>query len=243
MMAVEGELHEWSFGWIFGSSHPFFTVNTDTIYHTWIVLLLLLIISIAARLILRKKNSIARTLVLQYVQSFVDLYNQSLEHFSFNHFSFIAALFTFILMCNTLSLIPTFEEPTTDLNTALALGLISFFYIQAAAIYQEGIGAYLKEYFSPFFLMFPIHVVGKIASIMSISFRLFGNIFGGALIMAIYLTAIRGSLIAELIGLASGMNVLLSVVFGLLEGLLQAFVFAMLSLTYLSIALTHEEEQ
>lgn len=241
MVALEGEITEWSIGWIFGSTHPFFTVDSKIVIHTWVVLLALLIVSIPMRWIVRKKGSVLRYLVLSYIQAFVDLCNQSLEHFSFAHFSFVTALFTFIFACNVSSLIPSLEEPTANLNTTLALGLTSFFYVQGSAILALGPVGYLKEYFAPFFLMFPIHVVGKLASIISISFRLFGNIFGSAIIVKIYMTAIHGSVLFELIGLLSGMNILLALFFGLFEGFLQAFVFAMLSLTYLSIALTEEE--
>lgn len=241
MVALEGEIKEWSFGWIFGSENPFFTINTSLVFHTWAVLIALLIISIPVRWLVRKKGSVIRQLIFMYMQTFLDLCNQSLPEFSFTHFSFITALFTFILACNIISLIPTFEEPTTNLNTTLALGISSFAYIQIAAIARLGLWTYLKEYFAPFFLMFPIHVVGKIASIVSISFRLFGNIFGSAIIVSIYMSTIRGSFLWELFGLLSGFNILLALFFGLFEGFLQAFVFAMLSLTYLSIALTEEE--
>ncbi len=241
MVAFEGEIKEWSFGWIFGSSHPFFVVNAKTILHTWVVLIVLLIIAIPIRWIMRKKDSALRQMILSYIQSFLDLFNQSVNEFSFNHFCFILSLFTFIFACNSISLIPTFEEPTTDLNTTLGLGIASFLYIQAASIAKLGLLTYIKEYFAPFFLMFPIHVIGKLASIMSISFRLFGNIFGSALIMQIYMHTIRGWFIGELFGLVTGLNIILALFFGIFEGFLQAFVFAMLSLTYLSIALSGEE--
>jgi len=241
MVAHEGEMKEWFFGWIFGSTNAFFTIATKTVIHTWVVLLALIIISVPIRWLVLKKGSVIRHLILSYMQAFVDLCNQSLPEFSFTHFSFITALFTFIFACNTISLIPTFEEPTTDLNTTLALGISSFMYIQVAAIAKLGLWTYLKEYFAPFFLMLPIHIVGKLASIISISFRLFGNIFGSALITTIYMSTIRGSLVWEIIGLVTGLNIILAFFFGLFEGFLQAFVFAMLSLTYLSIALAEEE--
>ncbi len=132
------------------------------------------------------------------------------------------------------------EEPTKDINTTLALGLISFFYIQTVAIYKQGILAYIKEYFSPFVFMFPLNIVGKLASIVSISFRLFGNIFGGSIIPKIYFGLIQGSLIGETIGLVLGLNFSLVLFFTLFEGSLQAFVFTMLTLTYLSIAIHGE---
>ena len=83
----------------------------------------------------------------------------------------------------------------------------------------------------------PLNVVGKLATVVSLSFRLFGNIFGGFLISQIYFTAIEGSFWLELGGIITGINLILKVFFCLFEGYLQAFVFTMLTLTYLAIAM------
>src|SRR6185436_19701385 len=103
--------------------------------------------------------------------------------------------------CNTAPLIPWLEEPTRDLNTALALGIISFLYVQLVAVQTRGIFFYIKDFFQPFFIMLPLNVIGKLSSIVSISFRLFGNIFGGAIITKLYFTFISGSIILETMGL------------------------------------------
>ena len=134
------------------------------------------------------------------------------------------------------------EEPTASINTTLALAIIGFFYIQIHAIKHHGIKEYAKEYFQPFFLMLPLHIVGKLSNIVSMSFRLFGNIFGGATISKIYLSLIKSSIVYEVLGILSGINFIFPLFFGLLEGLLQAFVFTMLTLSYLSIALNSETD-
>jgi F-type H+-transporting ATPase subunit a len=232
----------WSLGkFLIGTHHPLLMINKDTIIHTWFVLVILFLVLGAVRFALMKKKSVVRFLAMSYIEFFKDLCNQSMSSFSFTHFAFITSLFTFIFVCNTISILPTLEEPTTDINTTLALGIITFFYIQVVTIYTHGIVTYLKEYFTPFFIMFPLHVIGKLASVVSLSFRLFGNILGGALISNIWLQYIKGSLIMELCGLLTGFNIGLFLFFGLFEGFLQAFVFTMLSLTYLSIALHGEE--
>ena len=89
--------------------------------------------------------------------------------------------------------------------------------------------------------MLPLNLVGKLASIVSISFRLFGNIFGGSIISQIYFGSIKGSLLLETIGILSGVNIAITLFFTLFEGFLQAFVFAMLTLTYLSIGLQSDD--
>lgn len=235
---------DWSIGRAFGYDYPFLSLSATTILHTWIIIALTCGAIFIIRLLFNRKP-ILRYLVTFIVEAFMSLTVQSLGYFSFNHFCFIGSLFLFILLCNIAPIIPWLKEPTNNLNTTLALGLISFIYIQRAAIKTSGLRAYIKnEYFSPFFLMAPLHIVGKIASIISISFRLFGNIFGGFIISHIYfgtLESVAYSWVFQLIGLLTGLNFIIVGFFTLFEGFLQAFVFTMLSLTYLSIAL-HEEE-
>ncbi len=227
-------------GHYFGVEHPFFTLTTSTIIYTWVTLALIFTLLIIARLSLRNKNSLGHYITLSFVRFFVDMVSQSLPTFNFSHFAFIATTFCFVLACNIVSIIPWMEEPTTDLNTTLALGLCSFIYTQIASIQTGGLWEYIKGYFAPFFIMMPLNIVGKLATIMSISFRLFGNIYGGSLITNLYFSVIKGKLLFELVGLMTGLNILFFAFFGLFEGFLQAFVFAMLSLTYLSLALQGE---
>lgn len=233
---------EWNPLSYFGIHHSLFALNENTIINTWIVLAVLAFLILAARVAIMRKSGVGRYMVISYVRSFIDLCSQSFGFFAFNHTTFIIALFTFILLCNIISIIPLVEEPTIDLNTTLALGIIAFTYIQANAIKTHGLWGYLKEYFTPFFFMFPMHVIGKLSTIVSISFRLFGNIFGGATIVTIYSAVIQSSWIAELLTLVSGLNIIIVGFFIIFEGFLQAFVFAMLTLTYLSIALAHDED-
>jgi len=224
-----------------GIDHSFFSINSDTIINTWVVLGVLLILIILARILILKKSSSGRYIVLSYVRTFMDLCSQSFGYFSFAHTAFIIAIFTFIILCNSIAVLPWVEEPTKDLNTALALGILSFLYIQIAAIKTHGFFGYIKEYFLPFIFMFPLHVIGKLSTVISISFRLFGNIFGGATIIHIYNTVLQGSWIFQIAGLITGINFIMIGFFILFEGFLQAFVFTMLTMTYLAIALSHED--
>lgn len=228
----------------FGIHNTFFTIERTTVINTWIVLILLFIILFPVRWLLKKRYSVARQLILGLVANFMGLTTQSLGRFIYGHFVFITSLFFFILTCNIISIIPWLnEEPTSNINTTLALGIISFMYTQINGIRTHGLLGYLKEYLEPAFVMAPIHVIGKLASIVSISCRLFGNIFGGSIIMQLYFGSIANSWITQLIGLAIGLNFLILFFFGLFEGFLQAFVFTMLSLTYLSLAVQHEETE
>ncbi len=224
----------------FGPDNAFWRINKHTVIYTWVCLVVIAAFVLVCRRVLKKKEGMGRFITLSFVEFFIDLVGQTLPQFTFNNLVFIATLFSFILMCNVISVVPWMGEPTTDLNTTLGLGLVSFIYIQYSGIIKHGLWQYIKSYFSPFFLMFPMHVVGKLASIVSISFRLFGNIVGGSIISSIYLGTIQGVLFFEVVGLFTGLNMLIYLFFGVFEGFLQAFVFSMLSLTYLSLAQQEE---
>lgn len=228
------ETSHWSLAPMVGYNHPLLVINSETVIHTWIIIGILVLILFGVRFLLHQ-TKIGRFLVLNFVTFFIDLTKQSLGNVVFSHCVFAGSLFIFIALCNTASLVPWLDEPTKDLNTALALGIISFLYVQIVTIKTHGIGSYIKDFFKPFFVMAPLNIIGKLSSIISISFRLFGNIFGGAVITKIYFELINGHLLRELLGIFTGMNFLLIGFFTLFEGLLQAFVFAMLTLTYLSI--------
>jgi len=225
----------------YGYTHSFWSLNSITLRDTWIVLLILLVIAFPIKMILSQKRSVIRYMLISFISYFVDLITQSLNTFAPHHFNFVTSIFCFIFFCNIASLLPFMEEPTHDLNTTLALGIIAFIYTQIYAIKAHGIKEYLKEFAEPFFLMIPLHIVGKLATIVSISFRLYGNIFGGATITSLYFSFLKGSFLYELIGLCSA-NMIMFLFFGLFEGLLQAFVFTMLTITYLAIAIQHESE-
>ena len=232
--------NQWSLSPLLGTTHSFFTINADTVIQTWIILAALVGLCVTLRLVLHYSCGVGRYTVLRGVYFFVDLCKQSLDAFTFTHLTFITTLFVFIFACNTFAVVPWLEEPTRDLNTTLALGLISFLYIQYESIKKDVVWGYVKSYFKPFFLFFPLNVIGKLASVVSVSFRLFGNIFGGSLISQIYFGAISKWWWLEAICLIFGINLVITGFFTLFEGALQAFVFTMLTLTYLSLALQED---
>ena len=89
--------------------------------------------------------------------------------------------------------------------------------------------------------MLPIKILGEIASVISLSFRLFGNIFGGAIIMGIFQQGVSNSIIWQSIG--TPINLLITGFFLIFEGFLQAFVFSILTLTNITMAIAVEEEE
>jgi len=233
--------HVWQPFSYLGFTGNFWTIQADTIISTWIILGIITIASILINQCLKKEQSLVRWATLQYVQIFRDLYLQSIKSCSIGHLAMAASLFTFILLCNTIQIIPWLEEPTKDLNTTVALGLISFFFVHSNAIYAKGLKKYISHYFEPFIIMLPLHIISAFSSIISLSFRLFGNIFGGFIISSLYTNLLKGSITAQTIGLLTGANIVMLLLFGILEGIIQAFIFTMLTMTYLSMEIIPEE--
>lgn len=229
-------------GAYFGHSSPFLMINLDTLIRTWVVLIILCILVFLARKSLKKPDTVHGYITESYVRTIRDTVTQSLEHYKYRHCAFLGSIFTYILLCNIAVILPFMEEPTNDLNTTLALALISFVYVQKEGIRAHGLGGYLKELCKPIFVFFPLEVLGKLATIISLSFRLFGNIFGGSVIAGMWHHAIAGSFWAQSAGLLFGINLIIMLFFGLFEGLIQAFVFSILSLTYLSMTIASHEE-
>lgn len=137
----------------------------------------------------------------------------------------ICSLFMFLLVSNWLGIIPHLEEPTKDLNTPLSLGVMGFVIAHAAGIRSKGFKAYIKEYMEPIFFMAPLNIIGELAKIVSISFRLFGNIMGGSIII----------LVVSYLTYSVLLPPFLYAFFGLFVGTIQAFVFTMLTVVYISV--------
>ncbi|MCB9493071.1 MAG: F0F1 ATP synthase subunit A [Epsilonproteobacteria bacterium] len=166
-----------------GLTGPFWTIHLDIVLATWIAMAILLCIGLLGKTLAKKKNNPITAIYEQAVQFLIALCKDSFHAFEYNYFLFIATIFLFTFFCCLVGLIPLVEEATKDLNTTLALGLTSFLYVQYHKIRVHGIGGYLHEFIEPIFLLAPIHVVGELAKIASMSFRLFGNIIGGGIIL------------------------------------------------------------
>jgi F-type H+-transporting ATPase subunit a len=135
------------------------------------------------------------------------------------------ALFMFLLLSNWLGIIPHLQEPTKDLNTTLGFGFMGFLIAHYAGIKVKGFKEYAKGYCEPFFFMVPLNLIGELAKVISISFRLFGNIMGGSIII----------LVVSYLCYSVILPPFLNAFFGLFVGTIQAFVFTMLTIVYISV--------
>jgi len=200
--------------------------NLDAIVFSWIVMALILAFGIMAT---RKRGRVPgafQVLGELFVSKLNDLTEDALgKEMARTYAPMISALFMFLVLCNWIGIIPHLEEPTKDLNTPLSLGVMGFFIAHYVGIKSKGLKAYTKEYFEPFIIMMPLNLIGEVAKIVSISFRLFGNIMGGAIII----------LVVSYLTWSIVLPPFLNAFFGLFVGAIQAFVFTMLTVVYISV--------
>lgn len=123
--------------------------------------------------------------------------------------------------------IPFFRAANADLNTTLGMAIIAVLVVQIAGITAHGFGGYLKELVTPVFLA-PIHIMGEISRVISLSFRLFGNIFGGEVLVTV-MFVLLGSVFA-------GFGAFIFLGLEVLFGFIQALLFSILTLVFISTA-------
>jgi F-type H+-transporting ATPase subunit a len=146
-------------------------------------------------------------------------------------FPLIATIFIYIFSCNLIGLVPGFFPPTASLNTTLSCALTVVVFTHIIGVKYHG-AKYIKHFLGPVWWMipiiFPIEVIGHLARILSLSFRLFGNMMGHELVLGI-LFFLAGAFFAPLPIMALGIFV----------ALVQAFVFFLLSIMYFTGAMEH----
>jgi len=143
---------------------------------------------------------------------------------------FTGTLVLFIGVSNLLAIVPGFQPPTSSLSTTTALALAVFVAVPIYGITAEGIAGYLRHYVEPTWLMLPFRIISELSRTVALAVRLFGNVMSGVKIVAILLA------IVPLL-----FPVLLSAL-GLLTGLIQAYIFAVLATVYIASGMGAHED-
>jgi F-type H+-transporting ATPase subunit a len=143
---------------------------------------------------------------------------------------FVGTLFLYIVTCSVLDVVPGFEAPTASLTTPAALALCVFVAVPVYGIANRGLKGYLRRYIRPSPFMLPFNIIGEVSRTVALAIRLFGNIMSGNLIVAI------------LLSLAPLLFPVVMQAFGLLIGVIQAYVFAVLALVYIASGARVQEE-
>jgi F-type H+-transporting ATPase subunit a len=145
--------------------------------------------------------------------------------------AFIGTLFLFVGLSNLLLIVPGYVAPTSSLTTTAALAICVFIAVPLFGITKQGIKTYFKEYFQPTFIFFPFHVMGEVTRTLALAVRLFGNMMSHDKVLAILLavTPLFFPIIMHALGL--------------LIGLVQAYIFAILAMVYIASATQAHEEK
>jgi F-type H+-transporting ATPase subunit a len=162
---------------------------------------------------------------------------------------FLGTLFLYILVMNYMGMVPLLKAPTSSLNTTLAMAVVVFIYAQYTAIRVQGLGGYLYHLagepknllgWMVAILLFPIEVMGEIIKPISLAARLFGNIFGEDLLIAVFIGI--GALLMSWQPLPIGFPIhVIFMALALTMGAVQALVFALLAAVYLYMAQPQHE--
>jgi F-type H+-transporting ATPase subunit a len=229
---------------------PLGEVHSDTVITTWVVMLatLPLFAWIGASYRSARINK-RQTFIEGVINYFADLAYGSLGKQGEPYVPFFIALVTFIFFLNEFGAFPFKEplhfpfggSPTADLNTAAALAVLVFVLIQVSGIRKYGAG-FFKHLVAPFAFMLPLNVLEEVLRPTTLAARLFFNIFVGELLLFVITQIITSQVkIGGFdLSLAAAIGPFFLEIFNFLVGLLQAFVFALLSIVYLSLALADE---
>lgn len=206
---------------------------TETIVNSWIIIGIMTVIALIIRFKMKHFKEVPDTKLQTAIELVVDIINGFTENTmgaSGKKFArYYGPLLIYVAVCNLSGLLG-FRPPTADFATTLAFALITFFMIHGFGIKSKGL-RYFKGFLEPVPILLPINIIGELATPISLSFRLFGNLLGGSIIMGL-VYAMFPKIVIFL-----GIPAILHCYFDVFAGTLQAFIFVMLSMTFVSSAM------
>jgi F-type H+-transporting ATPase subunit a len=197
-----------------------------TIVFTWVVMALLVVGSWAVTARLSEGETVSRWQVMLEV-TVTTIRDQIAEVGADKpgrYLPFIGTLFLFIAAANVLAVVPGYQPPTGSLSTTAALAICVLVAVPLFSIGERGLGTYLRTYLQPTPLMLPFNLVGEVSRTIALAVRLYGNVMSGTVIVGI------------LISVAPFFFPVVMQVLGLLTGLIQAYIFAILAMVYIGSA-------
>jgi F-type H+-transporting ATPase subunit a len=212
------------------------TINTDTVLTTLIAGAILLAVGFYMRV--KAQTGVPSKLQLIF-ETIVDLVNKQVdESMGIKVAPFVVplavTLFCFILLCNWIGLVPSghpekLPAPTADINLTLALAFAVIVPLHIVSIRRRGLKQYIKHYFQPYPIMFPINLIEELVKPFTLALRLFGNLISGAIMVALL-----ALMTPYILWLPQGAWKAVD----LAVGVIQAFIFALLTILYFAFATT-----
>lgn len=194
------------------------------------LVLIVFFLAVRASLSVEKPGGLQHT--VESVEEFIsDQAHGVIGHGYERYIPYAVALGFFILLCNLLGLIPGFESPTADPTVPLGCAVVTFFYYHFHGIRTHGF-RYIKQFVGPVLLLSPlmllIEVVSHLARVLSLTVRLYANMFAGDLVTQAFFSLVPVVVPVMFLGLHLGV------------ALVQTFIFVMLTLVYLGLAVSEE---
>ena len=205
--------------------YGFITLNL-TIVTTWALMILLVF---GAWLITRNlKSDINASRWQNILEMLVLMIRDQIKEVGLKkpekYMGFIGTLFLFIAVSNLLIIVPWYEAPTGSLSTTAALAISVFIAVPFFGVSEGGIKKYLSTYLQPNFMMLPFNIIGEVSRTLALAVRLFGNIMSGGLIATV------------LISIVPFFFPMIMSAMGMLTGMIQAYIFAILATVYIAAA-------
>ncbi len=216
------------------------TINlTETIVLGWILIAVLACVFRFMTANMKKVPTKKRQIIAEWiVNTFYDLLDDTMGK-NFRRFTpYVATIFIFSILGSLLSLLGL-RPMTGDFNVTFSWAMVTFIMIQYTKIRTNGFLGYLKSFCAPYPVMLPMNIISEVSTPVSMGFRHFGNVAGGMIISSLVYFALTG--VSSAIGLPIpvfniGIPAVLSVYFDLFSGFMQAFIFVMLTMIYISSA-------
>jgi len=195
-----------------------------TIVFTWGLMAFMVLGSWLATRKLRTDATVSRWQVLleMVVETIRDQIYEITRQPPRRYLPFVGTLFLYIAVANALTIVPGYIPPTASLSTAAALAICVFIAVPVFGLLAEGPGTYFRHYISPSPLMLPFNIIGELSRTLALAVRLFGNVMSGMKVVGI-MVAVAPLLFPIFLRLL-----------GLLTGLVQAYIFAVLAAVYIA---------
>lgn len=206
---------------------------TATLVFTWVVMAILVLGSWLVTRSLSPETSLSRgqnllEIVVDVIQGQI---REVTQQDPGRYLPFVGTLFLFIAVSNILAIVPGFHPPTGSLSTTAALALCVFVSSPLFGIADHGLGGFLKTYLQPSPFMLPFNVIGELTRTVALALRLFGNVMSGSM------------MVAAALAIAPFFFPIVMSALGLLIGLIQAYIFAILALVFIASANQAHQEQ
>jgi F-type H+-transporting ATPase subunit a len=196
-----------------------------TLLFTWLIMLLLVSVSwlVTRRLSYDVEISRWQNALEVVVTAMRDQIQEVSHQQADRYLPFIGTLFLFIAVSNLFAIVPGYHPPTGSLSTTVALAICVFVAVPLFGIGQLGL-SYFKQYVKPTLFMLPFNIIGELSRTLALAVRLYGNIMSGTVIAAI------------LLSIAPFFFPIVLQLLGLLTGMIQAYIFAVLAMVYIASA-------